>query len=361
VTPPRVVVAGNLSLDDTVNPTGSFEAAPGGDALYASLAVRGWGGDAVLLTVVGDDYPAAHLDAIARAGVDLSHVRSVAGPTVHYRVTNAADDSRRYEWISAPERLLATSPTRDDYGTLDRPDWVHVAAMPIEAQEWGVAAARDAGVPFSLDPHEEEVARHAGRVRRMVDGAAFMPSELEVGLLFADLGPGYGDDPVTAAGEAARRLDAWRPALVAIKLGANGSTVRHAGQTWHVPALPARVVDPTGAGDAYCGGFVVGWLATGDPRIAAACGTVSAAETVGSFGAFPDSPMPASVRLERLDSLLHECAPDDADASALRAAAAPLRALLATASDATASEATESGARTSGATASGAAAPGPSA
>ena len=45
-----------------------------------------------------------------------------------------------------------------------------------------------------------------------------------------------------------------------------------------------RVVDPTGAGDAYCGGFIVGSLLSGSAVIAAACGTVAAGETIGIGG-----------------------------------------------------------------------------
>jgi sugar/nucleoside kinase (ribokinase family) len=56
---PRVVVAGNLTLDDTITSEASLPDSPGGDALYASLAVRAWGARSVLLTLVGDDYPVA--------------------------------------------------------------------------------------------------------------------------------------------------------------------------------------------------------------------------------------------------------------------------------------------------------------
>jgi sugar/nucleoside kinase (ribokinase family) len=321
----RVVVAGNLSLDDTFTPQGSLEQAPGGDALYASLAVKAWGATAVLLTLVGDDYPPGYLERIISAGIDLTHVRATDGPTVHYRVTNAADGSRIYEWISAPERLLETSPTTRDYGALAGADWLHLAAMPIEAQEAGVAAGRAAGVPISLDPHEEYVAGFEDRIRRMVAGTAFMPSELEVRLLFPDLAADHPGDPGTLALAAAERLDDWHPSLVVVKLGALGSVVRVGGRSLPVPAPNVGVVDSTGAGDAFCGGFVVGWLATGDARVAAACGTVSAADTIGAFGAFRTDPVRPHDLLARLDDLLAQVASDEADGPALREAAEPLR------------------------------------
>jgi ribokinase len=285
----RVVVAGNLSLDDTVTPTGSFPDAPGGDALYASIAVAQWGGTAEILTVVGDDYPPAYLDRMVAAGIDIKLVRETVGPTVHYRVTYAADGNRTFEWLGAEERLLLTSPIETDYAALTGADWLHLAAMPIEAHEVGIAAARAAGVPASLDPHEDYIVGFDDRLRALVDGAVFMPSELEVRLLFPDIDI---VDPIGFGFAAAERLDTWEPAVVAVKLGDRGSVVRRDGHSVLVPALPTRVVDPTGAGDAYCGGFVVGWLVTRHPVVAAACGTVAAAETIGMFGAFGDGPLP---------------------------------------------------------------------
>jgi ribokinase len=61
---------------------------------------------------------------------------------------------------------------------------------------------------------------------------------------------------------------------------------------WSVPAVPVPVIDPTGAGDAYCGGFIAAFLATGSALAGAACGTVSAAHIIQGFGAF-HSPAPS--------------------------------------------------------------------
>jgi len=57
------------------------------------------------------------------------------------------------------------------------------------------------------------------------------------------------------------------------------------GEIDHVPAAFANVVDVTGAGDAFCGGFLAGFLATDDPVAAAAHGVVSASFVVETRGA----------------------------------------------------------------------------
>ena len=294
---PRVIVAGNLSLDDTVTGEASVPEAPGGDALYASLGVLDWGGTPILLTLVGRDYPRAHLSRMRAAGIDVTHVRETEGPTVHYRVTYTPDGSRTFEWVGPEERLFLTSPESDDYVDVRSADWLHVAAMPIQAQEVAVASARSAGMPISLDPHEEFVVGFEERLRALVEDVVFMPSELEARLLFPDL---RGSDPIDFALDAAERLDEWGPRMTAVKLGPLGSVVRTEGRSVHVPAVEVPIVDPTGAGDAYCGGFVVGWLVTGSAVVAAACGTISAADMIGRFGAFTDEPPATPDRRLRL-------------------------------------------------------------
>jgi hypothetical protein len=52
-----------------------------------------------------------------------------------------------------------------------------------------------------------------------------------------------------------------------------------------LPAAAPALVDPTGCGDAFCGGFLVGLAETGDLRTAMACGTVAAGTVAQDHGA----------------------------------------------------------------------------
>ncbi len=284
----RLVVAGNLTLDDTVNPNGTVEASPGGDALYTAVGAAMWGGTVDLLTVAGADYPAAYLDRIAALGVGVERVRRDPGPTVHYRIEDAPDGTRTYTHLTAEDRLEATSPNGADFAAALRDAaWLHLAAMPVEPQRAGVQAARRADVTVSLDPHEEYVVPEQATLLPLVAGSVFMPSELEIELLFPALADAVAD-PVERAGAALEAIARWSPELVAIKLGARGSLVGvPGGKPTLVAALAVDVVDAIGAGDAYAGGFAAGFLATGSAVAAAACGAVSAARVIGQFGAFP--------------------------------------------------------------------------
>ncbi|MCA9947120.1 MAG: hypothetical protein KC449_26755, partial [Anaerolineales bacterium] len=46
-----------------------------------------------------------------------------------------------------------------------------------------------------------------------------------------------------------------------------------------------RIADVTGAGDSFCGGFMVGLAQTGDPAQAVAYGLVSASLVIEGYGA----------------------------------------------------------------------------
>ena len=69
-------------------------------------------------------------------------------------------------------------------------------------------------------------------------------------------------------------------------MGARGlRLLLHGEKNWiQVPTYPTEAVDPTGAGDAFCGGFLVGMAQTRDARQAALYGAVSASFIIEDFG-----------------------------------------------------------------------------
>jgi ribokinase len=140
--------------------------------------------------------------------------------------------------------------------------------------------------------------RHAAQVAEIVRQlAAFLPSEMETRAFFPELG---GDQ--WAAAEA---FGALGPGCVVLKLGAQGQFVYDPARRrrWHVPAYPARLVDVTGAGDSYCGGFLVGLHQTGDPLEAALRGCVTASLVVEGLGALYALDQPRRLLQHRLAEL----------------------------------------------------------
>jgi ribokinase len=278
-----LVTAGNLSLDDALNPDGQDRAAPGGDALYSAVGAAIWRYPAAVLSRVGADYPAGFMERIATLGIRNDLVRKVAGPTVHYRITNTQAGEREYEHLTLARRLDELSPQGPDLDAVRCASWLHVAAMPIDLQDAVISRCRAEKIPYSLDPHEEYIVGHERRLYDLIRDSVFMPSQLEVALMFPDLA--RDRPPLVTAHAAASRLLAIGARAVAIKIGVDGCVVADANHQAALPALPVTVMDSTGAGDAFCGGFLAGYLRTGCLLVGAVCGTSSAAHVIKGFGA----------------------------------------------------------------------------
>jgi sugar/nucleoside kinase (ribokinase family) len=93
------------------------------------------------------------------------------------------------------------------------------------------------------------------------------------------------DDP----GQAARVLNAWYPHVV-MKLGQDGAMMYSNGrpEPFRVPGPPVeRIVDGTGAGDAFIAGFLPAWLDNKPPGEALASGCRLAATALSLVGARP--------------------------------------------------------------------------
>jgi sugar/nucleoside kinase (ribokinase family) len=97
------------------------------------------------------------------------------------------------------------------------------------------------------------------------------------------------------------------PKCVAVRSGKRGSYVwdTEHDRMWHIPIVEVETIDPTGCGNAYGGGFCVGWEKTGDALLAGCYGGISAsfmAQTVGCPVMAPEIEVAAENLLEQLTS-----------------------------------------------------------
>jgi ribokinase len=282
--PPRLVVVGNLTIDDVVLPDGTTRmASVGGNSLYAALGARPWQPSIGIVTRRGDDFPGDLAAELATLGIASAGVVAVPGPTVRNWVVYEANGDRHWIYRTPRERSVEVAVQAGDLpeGWLanGHAPVVHVAAMPIDAAEAVVEAVlrKAPEALISLDTHEDYVASYRDRLRALASRVeAFLPSRSEL----ADL-VGY-DDPIRALGDLSR----MPTPIIVVKLGADGVLVwnRRRGVLHAVPAAEGEVVDVTGAGDGFCGGFAAG-LSLGDSAVQAAQrGVVSAGYAVASFG-----------------------------------------------------------------------------
>jgi len=296
-----LVVAGNLTLDDTVMPDGrTIMGSVGGDVLYTALGAAIWNAPVGLLGRIGDDLPPGALDGIEAAGLDCRGLILVPGPNIHYWVLYEWDGRRRFIFRSPVERLDALSPEPEDLPLEYLPNLqaFHVAAIPFDKAERLIrhAATLPRRPAISLDTHEDYVDGYQDRFAALLPLlTAFLPSREEVALWFGD------DDPERRIGD----LLALGPRIVAIKMGADGALVQARGDPvpQHIPAFASDVVDVTGAGDAFCGGFVARMLMGDSPRQSALAGAVSASFAVERYGSLGLTGVDRSMAQHRLAAL----------------------------------------------------------
>lgn len=126
---------------------------------------------------------------------------------------------------------------------------------------------------------------------------AFMPSEEEMRSLFQ----GRSDD----LWEMAEALAAYGCEFIVIKRGERGQLLFDSvsKSRWEIPAYPANLVNPTGVGDAFCGGFLAGYRKNYDPVEAVLYGNISAAVVAEGYGAFFALDVLPGLQHARLESL----------------------------------------------------------
>ena len=311
----QLFAAGGMIIDNVVTADGTVHReALGGNGVYAAAGARLWCSRVGLVALLPRNYPVHWLATLRDAGIDTTGVAmrpesvdrsewffyrsdgsrvdhlyahadtfAAAGlPQGQLTPAQAAAFEAQLQAPGADGIDFATFRRRHPIGAGDVPQGyraalgVHLAPGLPQAQVALARALHTLGRRITLDPGS-----HAGAMQDVLPGLlplldAFLPSHKELQLL----APGIG-----VADGLARMRSAGAPVAV-VKLAAAGamlaSSAHPAGIS--VPALPVQLIDPTGAGDAFCGGFLAGLVATHDPLCAVLCGTASASIAIESFG-----------------------------------------------------------------------------
>jgi sugar/nucleoside kinase (ribokinase family) len=256
---PELVVAGNLLVDDIVFHDGrTLMGEPGGGALYVSLAASLWGVRVGLVSLRGTDYPAHATDALRARGVDLEGVRALDGPALRTWLLYEARGRQILHQLGAPGHTTVSPEFRDFPARYLGCRVAHVCPIPFSQQRELVEDLARAKVAISLDPHEPVRADNLeawGHVLERLELFFISHEELRLG--------DVERDPRSAL----LQLERVHPTQsFLLKRGALG------GLLYDVPGARfesweprfTQVVDSTGAGDAFAGGVLAGWL-KGEP------------------------------------------------------------------------------------------------
>jgi sugar/nucleoside kinase (ribokinase family) len=293
--PPRLICYGDLCIDILVQaesfPQPGQDATarhvalfPAGSAANCAVTAARLGVPTQFAGVTGKDTLADVLVSDLRQnGVQIDHLRRADAPTavtiailrqhgertfISFRGSNAQP------YGPLPPDLIAAGDCLHLSGYSFQDSFSRATALALMQQ------ARVRGALVALDS-SFQFARDYGSSPGLADLDFIFPSQEEARLL-----SGVGD-PF----QAAVRIRALGPKTVVVKLGDAGCLIVSEGVNAYVPAYPvSHVADTTGAGDAFCGGFLSGILAGWDVQQAARLGHMTAAHVIRALGGHTAAP-----------------------------------------------------------------------
>lgn len=245
----------NLIIDDIVFPDGrSTMNVTGGSGLHALVGMRVWSDSIGYAASVGADLDQKHLDGLVRFGVDVSGLVLREGYATARAWQIFEEDDRRTEiFRTDPEDFDRQKVTVADLP----PSYCDAKGFHIQ---WGSLReteelvrklrANNPTVKLVLEATPDDAEGTQAKFRQILPQVAlFAPDREEASAITGK------SEPEALCDE----LLSWGAPLVAIRMGAKGSMVKaSSGAGWILPAVPTEIIDVTGAGNSYCGGFVTG-------------------------------------------------------------------------------------------------------
>ncbi|WP_040806327.1 ribokinase [Nocardia concava] len=277
MTAPRIAVVGSINMDlvttvgrrpeagETVSGDG-FALVPGGKGSNQAIAARRAGAEVEFVGAVGDDVFATALrDVLSEAGVEVSRLRTVDGPSGIATIVVDGDGENTIIVVAGANGRM-TELTAAELKTIAAADVLMCQLeIPVPTVLAAARHARANGTTVLLNPSP---------VREL-------PPEL-----WAEV-----DVAVVNEGEAAHLAEALAPVPhVITTLGAAGASYRGPdGVTLSHPGVPVKVVDTTGAGDTFTGALAAHWHEGPQTALAWACTAGALATTkLGASASIPE-------------------------------------------------------------------------
>jgi sugar/nucleoside kinase (ribokinase family) len=272
-----LVIVGSVAFDTIRTPWGDRERIVGGSGTYCSLAASYFTKPRVV-GVVGRDFPRKTLALLRARGVDLAGLKIKAGKTFHWEGQYTEDPNCRTTLRTdlnvfadfRPQIPAAYRGSRIVYLANLNPE--HHEAILRQFRRPAVIAMDT--IRLWIDTKRNVLLNEIGRVD------IFFANDEEARLVTGELN-------LISAGKA---LVGLGPSLVVLKKGEHGALVFGRDFVFGVLAHPCEhVVDPTGAGDSFAGGFLgyldrTGRVGAREVRRAAVYGSVMASYAIEDFG-----------------------------------------------------------------------------
>ncbi len=275
---PKMLVVGSVAYDSVDTSSGKNDDQLGGSATYFSVS-SSFLTDVAVVAVVGTDFDPGDRAMLSDRGIDTSGLVQVDGNTFRWSGSYREDPNDAVTLETQLNVFADFAPELGDAHT--RSPFLFLANIDPNLQASVLSQMSTRPIMVACDTMNLwiDIARPA-LVSLINHVDILLINEAEALQL-------TGSDGVASAAE--NLLESGLKAVV-IKRGEYGAVIFHREFTFAVPAYPLiSVVDPTGAGDSFAGGFL-GYLSSVDDtgndalRRAAVVGSVMASFAVESYG-----------------------------------------------------------------------------
>lgn len=275
-----LLVVGSIALDTIETPFGRADLVAGGSAVYISAAASYFTAPIKLVGVVGSDFPKSEIDFLESRGIDMEGLQVVEGGKTfhwsgryHYDLNERDTLDTQLNVFEKFNPVLPESYCKSRYvvlGNIDPVLQLRVIDSLAQKPELVVCDTMN----FWIKGKRDELLTTLEKVDVLI------VNDSEARLLVSE--------PNLV--KAARKIMRLGPRIVIIKKGEHGALLFTGDTIFSAPAFPLEFIyDPTGAGDAFAGGFIGHLARTEDLsdnnlKRAVIHGSVLASFCVGKFG-----------------------------------------------------------------------------
>ncbi len=242
-----LLVVGTVAFDAIETPFGKTDKIIGGAATYASLSASYFTKDINLVSVVGDDFPAATIQQLNDHGIDTGGLQILEGQKSFFWSGRYHNDMNTRDTLATELNVLMSFDPVIPESYQDCEFLMLGNLMPaIQMQVLERMAERPKLIVMdTMNFWMETAMDDLMKVIAMVDVLTINDAEAR------QLSGEY------SLVKAAQKILKMGPKYLIIKKGEHGALLFNNEQVFFAPALPLEdVFDPTGAGDTFAGGFI---------------------------------------------------------------------------------------------------------